>query len=116
MQDSGSHSNTLFNCRWSASALRIFLAASLAVLWLVAGGGSAPARAQGPALWMASPSQGVGTVGGLIEIRPFALTVSGAPHQVKLVSGAAPLANAAGLAFAPSGAVWVSTLDNRILK
>jgi streptogramin lyase len=116
MQGSGSHSDTLFNYRRSSSALRLFLAASLALLWLVVGGGSAPARAQGPALWLASPSQGAGTVGGLIEIRPFALTVSGAPHQVKLISGAAPLANAAGLAFAPSGAVWVCTLDNKILK
>jgi len=116
MRGSDSHSYTLVNQRRSSPALRLFLAASLALLWLVAAGGSSPARAQGPALWMASPSQGTGTVGGLIEIRPFALTVSGAPHQVKLVSGAAPLANAAGLAFAPSGAVWVSTLDNRILK
>ena len=116
MQGSTSHSETLINRRRSSSALRLFLAASLALLWLVAGGGSSPARAQGPALWMASPSQGAGTVGGLIEIRPYWLTVSGAPHKVKLVSGAAPLANATGLAFAPSGAMWVSTLDNRILK
>jgi streptogramin lyase len=116
MQGCTSHSETLIDHRRSSWALRLFLAASLALLWLVAGGGSSPARAQGPALWLASPSQGAGTVGGLIEIRPFGLTVSGAPHKVKLVSAAAPLNNTAGLAFAPSGAVWVCTLNNRILK
>src|ERR1700675_2209879 len=64
---------------------RLFLTALLALLWLAIPGVS-PARAQGPALWMASPRQGPGTAGGVIEIRPFGLTVSGAPHQVKLVS------------------------------
>ena len=116
MQGSTSHSETLINHRRSSSVLRLLLAGSLALSWLVAGGGSSPVRAQGPALWIASPSQGAGTVGGLFEIRPYALTVSGAPHKVELFSGAAPLANAAGLAFAPSGAVWVATLDNTILK
>ena len=51
------------------------------------------------------------------QIRPIWLLKSGAPKQVKILEGAEPLANAAGgFAFQPVGTLWVTTLNNTLLK
>ncbi len=101
------------------TALALLATTSLALLLLLVGGGWSPARATGPALWFASPQQQPGppgAVGGLVEIRPFWLSASGTPAQVKIEETAEPLANTSGLAFQANGSLWVCTLNNTILK
>ena len=90
------------------------LVASL--VFLICGGWS-PARAAGPALWIASTANSgvTGAVGGLIELRPGQLTKSGVPQQVVITESSPPLVDAAGVAF-QGGNVWVTTLDNTLLK
>jgi streptogramin lyase len=100
------------------AALRLLVIASLALLGLTVSGGWTAARAEGPALWMASPEQtGVtGATGGIIEVRPFQLLKSGVPKRIKIKDAFGPLANSAGIAFQPNGALWVTTLNNTVLK
>lgn len=88
------------------------------LVFLIISGGWSPARAVGPALWIASPEPtGItGAVGGLVELRPAQLTQSGKPHQVRITEPGLPLANAAGIAFQPNGNLWVTTLNNTLLK
>ena len=100
------------------AALRLLVTASMALLVLTIGDGWSTARAQGPALWMASPQQtGVtGSTGGVTELRPVQLLKSGIPKKVKIKEALPPLANAAGVAFQPNGSLWVTTLNNTLLK
>lgn len=100
------------------AALRLLVTASLALLVLTIGDGWSAARAQGPALWIASPEQtGVtGATGGIIEVRPLQLLKSGVPKRIKIKDAFGPLANSAGIAFQPNGALWVTTLNNTVLK
>jgi streptogramin lyase len=110
----------------SRSAFRLQMTALIASLVLVVSGAWSPARATGPALWIASAQQTVpplaGATGGVLELRPVQLTISRVPHQVKIASQVEPLANAAGIAFQPNGNLWITTFTlqanggNAILK
>lgn len=80
------------------------------------GGGWSTVRAEGPALWIANPTTGAGAKGGIIEVRPLQLLKSGVPKRVKIKDAFGPLANSAGIAFQPNGALWVTTLNNTVLK
>ena len=102
-----------------STAVGFFATTFLALMLLLVGGGWSPAHATGPALWFASPQQqpaAPGAVGGLVEIRPFWLSASGTPAQVKIEETAEPLANTSGLAFQANGSLWVCTLNNTVLK
>jgi len=118
-EDSMSASKTGIGGKRRSTAPGLLATASLALLLLLVGGGWSPARATGPALWFASPQQQPGppgAVGGLVEIRPFWLSASGTPAQVKIEETAEPLANTSGLAFQANGSLWVCTLNNTVLK
>ena len=80
------------------------LVASL--VFLICGGWS-PARAAGPALWIASSANSgvTGAVGGLVELWPGQLTKSGVPQQVAITESGPPLVDAAGVAFQGAN-VW----------
>ena len=101
-----------------SAAFKSLVTASVVLLLLTIGSAWSPVRAAGPALWIASTQQSgvTGSVGGVIEVRPIWLLKSGAPKQVKILEGAEPLANAAGVAFQPVGTLWVTTLNNTLLK
>jgi sugar lactone lactonase YvrE len=113
-----SYSKTRISGTRRPTAFRSLVTASLSLLLLTVGSTRSPVQAAGPALWIASPQQtGVaGSRGGVIELRPGQLLTSGTPHQVKLLGALPPLANAAGLAFQNNGNLWVTTLDNLLLK
>ena len=109
-----------------SEALRSLTTTSLALLLLLVGGAWSPARATGPALWIAAPQQLQGpldAVGGVVEIRPMWLKIGGVVKQIQVLEGAGgPLVNTSGLAFQPNGALWVCThiagqqQNNTILK
>ncbi len=118
MEGSTFWSKALISGTRRSTAFRLLLTASLALLLLTIGGAWSPVHATGPSIWMASPQQSgvTGSVGGIIEVRPAQLLTSHAAKQVKIVEGAEPLANAAGVAFNPFGDLWVTTLNNTLLK
>jgi sugar lactone lactonase YvrE len=113
-----SYSNASISGARGPAAFRSLVTIMLYLLLLTGGSTWSPAQAAGPALWIASTQQtGVaGSRGGVIELRPGQLLISGAPHQVKLLGALPPLANAAGLAFQNNGTLWVTTLDNLLLE
>jgi len=92
---------------------------SLTLLLLLCGGFWSPASATGPALWIAAPQQNPGppgAVGGVIELRPSEISVSGTPKQITITKATLNLSAASGIGFQANGAMWVCTLNNKLLK
>jgi len=101
------------------SARQLVVTTSIAMLLLLVGGIWSPAMGGGPALWIATPQQAPGppgAVGGVIELRPFQMRTSGTPKQITITKGTLNLSVASGIAFQPNGAMWVCTLNNKLLK